>query len=280
MDPLADMPQPLNLQNRYCPQTAPVPEKAWLPGLYPSIVAGLIGDSTVGKSWLSLLLVHDWALGTSFTQLPIERQGRAGYLSLEDDDRFISQRLVALAPFLTSDQYRQSSEPLLIWDWSAVARESWSLRALRIRALAQQVDILVIDHLRRLHDMDENSNNDMGILLGDLQTIAKQTHTTILTIHHIPTHLPWSASKTLRGRGASVIHNTWRWCGGLQRRRDGSVDLVVLQAREGVTANSVIGRFRPEGSQGLLQPYTVSNQSSPVQSSRLSQQFVRFSRKL
>ncbi|PSR26500.1 MAG: hypothetical protein C7B46_19910 [Sulfobacillus benefaciens] len=268
-------PAPLDLLARYHPTQPVAPTPFWLPGLSSGIVGGLIGDSTLGKSWISLLLMHDWALQTHLTQLPITQQGIAGYLSLEDGDAVLSLRLHALAPYLTSQHIARSNAMMRVWDWSGMPVGDWDTRIQQIESLATQVQILIIDHLRRLHGLDENSNNEMARVIGDLQYVAQKTHTTILTVHHTPTIIPRDrlssprmafpadSSQTLRARGAGVIHNLWRWCAGLSPRHDGGFDFIVLQARTGIASRTVIGSFQRNGPEGMPRPYTLADPAPP-----------------
>lgn len=235
----------------------------WLPGLFPGVVGGLIGDSTVGKSWLSLELLHDWALTSHLTGVKSSRRGRTGYLSLEDGADTIHERFHHIGSHLTKDQKQRASQTIKVWDWSTEPSEPWSRRVPRFRALVATVDILIVDHLRRLHALDENSNTDMAQVMGDLQVIAAKAGTTILTIHHVPVRQN-EGDPVLRARGAAIIQNTWRWCGGLSSQSDGSIAFTIIQARRGTACDTVLGYFSREATTGMLRPLIRgSNEQRP-----------------
>lgn len=278
---MLDLPDPLDLFQAYQSVSDTELKEGWLPGLYPGTVAGLIGDSTMGKSWLSLLLAHDWALDTHLTGMPIGRFGRIGYASLEDGRRLIRERLRVVSSKLTDAQQQRANEVIRIWDLSSWGTEDWKARRRHIVAMASQVDVLIIDHLRRLHALDENSNTEMSWLMGDLQVIAAQNNTTILTIHHVPTVPFGMPTKPLRARGAAVIRNTWRWCGGLIGRRDGLVDFVVLEARDGVASQTVLGSFRSGAARGIPEPVSTSEHPDiPAARRPESLRVIRFAQRL
>jgi len=243
------------------------PVSTWLPGLYPGTVGGIVGDSGVGKSWLALLLLHDWALGAQLTHLPITRQGRAGLLSLEDGEDLLQERLAVIGQQLTPAQIHDAPTRITCWDAAGDGMEPWPQRVQTVAQCARAVDILVIDHLRRLHPCDENSNTEMAQVVGDLQVIAVRTQTTILTIHHTatqPVGVPTSGRDySVRGRGAAVIRNTWRWCATLQAETPAVVRMDITQARRGIATPVELGRFiyGPDGILSITKPGDAPSQS-------------------
>ena len=243
----------------YNSEDDPNTDKAWLPGLYPGIVAGLIGDSGVGKSWFSLLLAHAWALESNLTGLPIIRHGRVGVLSLEEPRRTVSARLRTIRPHLTNPQVKRVADRLIIWDGTNEAQEDWAQRVLSIKKLASQVDLLLIDHLRRLHPFEENSNKEMATVMGDLQIMAGRTHTTILMLQRaVPSRVPPSAQSVLRAQGSSVVQNTWRWCGSLSRLPGSTVEFRINQARYG-PSGIALARFAQSPENGWLETLPTPN---------------------
>lgn len=252
------LPGRLPLQQAYQGQLLTTDTAYWLPGLASGVVAGLVGPSGVGKTWLALLLAHDWALDPSksgrLTGLPIAHYGRVAFLALEAG-RELPRRLQAIGRRMPPSWHERAADGLWIFDWSVEETVSWPERVGQLEALLQHdIDCLIIDNLRRLHPYDENRSDAMARVLGDLQRLAARFRSTILTLHHTP----WGAEgdAPVRGRGSSAISNTWRWIGGVRRGPDGVVTLRVEVSHEDVPPGAELGRWVFDPECQLLRPVT------------------------
>ncbi len=232
----------------------------WLPGFPPNVVAGLIGATGSGKSWVALMLAHDWALQTSLTGILHPRTGRVIYLALEGGHE-IPARLHAISRHLTPARRQQAHRHLQILDWSDNAVTEWSRRLASIELVTRDADMIIIDNFRRLHSYDENHSDDMSRVMGQLQNLAASSRTTLLILHHTPLAVDHDDSAPLRGRGSGAITNTWRWVGGLRRKNGASV-LSVEVAHDGIAPGHVLGRFAFDVQSGLFRRCPESDDTS------------------
>jgi len=67
----------------------------------------------------------------------------------------------------------------------------------------------------------------------------------------------------IRGRGAAVIRNTWRWCATLQAETPAIVRMDITQARRGIATPVKLQRFMvgPEGILSITKPGDTPSQS-------------------
>lgn len=243
----------IDLDAAYRGRLTPPDTSFWLPGLSSGVVAGLIGDSQAGKTWLGLLLAHDWALGGHLTRLPIARSGSVAYVAFEGG-RELPARLESVGECLSPERRRQAYERLAVINLSAQAVAPWSERRPFVASLAQHADVVILDNLRRMHTEDENDNTAMSRLLGDLQSLAESTDTTILVIHHVAWGSGNDSHQPLRGRGASAIMNAWRWVGSVQRNDGVSTFRVEVSHDDAVSAGTVLGQFTLDVQRALYVP--------------------------
>ena len=246
-----EWPEAIDLHQAYQGKLTRSLQQFWLPGLASGVVAGIIGSSGSGKSWLALLLAHDWAVSSRLSGQHIMRTGRIGYVALEAGHE-LPKRLEAIGSRLSLTQRRQAEQTLLCLDWSESPTD-WELQYNRLAVVANNTDLIIVDNLRRLHPFDENSNEDMSRVMSRLQILAGQTHTTLLILHHTPLTLETNPTTSLRGRGAGVITNTLRWVASL-RQKEGVHVLTVEVAHEQVAPGTELGQFIFDESTEVFRP--------------------------
>jgi hypothetical protein len=180
--------------------TAPL---AWLAdGLFLQGGAGILGGAPKsGKSFFALDLCVAVASATPCAgRFHIPNKGRVTLLCAEDPHAVIVERLQALA----------SSRGLHLADLSLdvivepAVRLPEGLQRLRATIDKTQPRLLLLDPLIRLHRADENSAAEMSVILDGLRSLARDTSTAILLVHHTRKAPGPSAGAALRG--SSDLH--------------------------------------------------------------------------
>lgn len=93
-------------------------------------------------------------------------------------------------------------------------------------------DVIVFDTLKSIHNLDENSNRDMGGLLDLIKRLRDVHALTIILIHHASKPSPDSGRSAIySARGASVISGSVDTQLNLSARTGGRVRLAVAKGR-------------------------------------------------
>lgn len=190
----------------------PKPLDFVLPGLLPQSVGALISPGGAGKSMLTLQLACDIAAGSNLTGfVPDHEPARVSYIALEDAPEIIARRLFRLhqRQGLNLDRL---AENLRIWCGERTDVLSVRARDKLLKACAES-RLVIIDTLRRAHKKDENSGQDMVLLVSALEEIGRETGAAVLFLHHS------SKSSAVEGRvdqqqasrGSSVLVDNIRW---------------------------------------------------------------------
>ncbi len=161
-----------------------LPDQAWaVDGLLPlGALTLLSAREKAGKGLLSVDLCCSVALAEPFLGRAV-RQGTAVYVALEEHIRDVRDRFLARAGDEAGETVRVlplngfTEDRLKLNDAAAMNR----LLAM-IRELSPV--LVVLDTLRELHDLQEDSADEMGPLLRPLREIAHATETAILLNHH------------------------------------------------------------------------------------------------
>ena len=197
-----------------------------LPGLLRGTVGALVAPGASGKSFLALEIAASIAAipcnNELFDGFGINPKSRGGvlYLALEDPAVVLQRRLHSMGAHIptihrTALALNLSIEPMLgagldLMDDQHIA---W------ITQQATGRQLVVIDTLSRAHQLDENSNGDMALLLRRLEAVGAQSGAAVLFIHHISK----GASRDAQGadqfaaRGASVLIENARYAAYLSR---------------------------------------------------------------
>lgn len=197
-----------------------------LPGLLKGTVGALVAPGASGKSFLALEIAASIA-ATPFNKelydgFGINPKSRGGvlYLALEDPSVVLQRRLHSMGQHIPPEHraamaFNLCIEPLL-GNGLDLMRDD-HLNWITQQALGKQ--LVVIDTLSRAHQMDENSNGDMSLLLRRLEAVGAQSGAAVLFIHHISK----SASRDAQGadqfaaRGASVLIENARYAAYLSK---------------------------------------------------------------
>jgi len=201
-----------------CYQTEPRPREYVLPGMIPGTVGSIVSPGGQGKSILALILAHLVAGGVDLLDLGTFPMGRVIYLSAEDNEDIIHERLHHIGSKLNIGQRESCSKWIYAEDLTKVTpdlingelAEEWRKE---IERLASQSRLLLLDTLRSFHSADENNSQAMAVLIGHLRAIASRTGCAIIFLHHSSKALAVNGQGDLQqaSRGSSVLTDNIRW---------------------------------------------------------------------
>jgi RecA-family ATPase len=201
-----------------CYQTEPKPREYILPGLVPATVGSIVSPGGQGKSVLALTLAHLVGGGTDLLNFGTFPTGRVVYLSAEDSEDILHERLYYIGDKLDNTQRERCSRELYIEDLTKATpdlvngelAEEWRRF---IEQLATGTRLLILDTLRNFHSSDENNSTAMSILIGYLRAIAARTGCAILFLHHTNKSAAISGQGDMQqaSRGSSVLTDNIRW---------------------------------------------------------------------
>lgn len=197
-----------------------------LPGLLKGTVGALVAPGASGKSFLALEIAASIAAtpvnSELFDGFGINPKSRGGvlYLALEDPEAVIQRRLHSMGQHIPPMHRTALAMNLVIEPMLGAGLDL--MRDDHLNWISQQAkgrQLVVIDTLSRAHQMDENSNGDMSLLLRRLEAVGAQSGAAILFIHHISK----GASRDAQGadqfaaRGASVLIENARYAAYLSK---------------------------------------------------------------
>lgn len=201
-----------------CYQTEPKPREYILPGLVPATVGSIVSPGGQGKSILALMLAHLVGGGIDLLDFGTFPTGRIVYLSAEDSEDILHERLYHIGSRINNTQRERCSKGIHIEDLTKVTpdlingelAEEWRRF---IEQLATRTRLLILDTLRNFHSSDENNSTAMSILIGHLRGIAARTGCTILFLHHTnkSAAINGQGDTQQASRGSSVLTDNIRW---------------------------------------------------------------------
>lgn len=195
-----------------------------LPGLPAGHVGLLVGQGSVGKSFLSLEIAISLALGRCVAEIapdvfPMGPAGRTGILFGEDDRAIIQNRMHSIIRrcSLSDVEQRRLDHEMLVMslmadDLRVVKTEGRAVSegdfTAHLRHYCHGRRLMFVDPLIRLHDADENDNTAASRLMLTVSRIARDTGCAIILLHHVGKgdRDGWQAA-----RGASAIVTSARW---------------------------------------------------------------------
>lgn len=201
-----------------CYQTEPKPREYILPGLVPATVGSIVSPGGQGKSILALMLAHLVGGGIDLLDFGTFPTGRIVYLSAEDSEDILHERLYHIGSRLNNTQRERCSREVYIEDLTKVTpdlingelAEEWRRF---IEQQATETRLLILDTLRNFHSSDENNSTAMSILIGHLRGIAARTGCAILFLHHTnkSAAINGQGDTQQASRGSSVLTDNIRW---------------------------------------------------------------------
>ncbi len=199
----------LNLTD--CFSRQPEPLDFVLPGLKAGTVGALIGTGGVSKSMLAITEGIHVSTGLDMLGTGYIQKGHVAILSMEDDAQVLHHRLHAISGRMTAEQRSDAAKNLHIYP---ITHNIMSMDGVVSLALAEGCRLLVVDTLRRAHDMDENDTCEMAQVLALMERVAKQTGAAVLFVHHQgkAAITGGTASESTSARGATVLIDNTRFC--------------------------------------------------------------------
>lgn len=225
----------------------PLPRPTWvLPGLEPGGLGILAGEGGVGKGWIALSAVAAVSLGmpvcpgagqrgkaceAGLWPAPPQKE-RAVYLSGEDSAEAIERRVAALDGWAAANGWNKPDlygERYSLASWLE-SRDAWLIGAVgqlqpivddrgrptklagRIRELAKDASLMIIDTFRLISPGDENDSGLMTAALAILADIAQESGAAIVCTHHTNKVGSRGYVDQHSLRGSSAIVNNVRWC--------------------------------------------------------------------
>jgi hypothetical protein len=169
--------------------------------LWPLASVGIIGGQPKSmKSWLGLELAVSVASGTQcLGRYACAHRGPALVYLAEDALRDVRARIECLA--------RSRSLSLGQLDLQVIAEPVLRLDQERDRRRLQDAvarvrpRLLLLDPLVRLHELDENSSQDVSALLGYLRALQREHDVAIVLAHHTSKRAHARHGQALRGTG-------------------------------------------------------------------------------
>lgn len=151
-------------------------------------VVMLVGIAGTGKTFVEEELALSLVRGVPFYGLATPAGGvNVGAIMLEGHVYNYKERLKALAAARggsreEDERLKIISRPILTG--SVMVLDADTKAALTHWIQSQRLAAVIVDPLKNAHDCDENSNRDMGAVIAAFQSIADETGTTILIVHH------------------------------------------------------------------------------------------------
>lgn len=190
----------------------PTPLEFVLPGFVRATVGALVSPGGTGKSYWSLAVAVAIAAGPKADLTGLKpAEGRVVVLSKEDPIEVLEQRLHAMARVLPKVvSYANVDYRSCIGLDIDVMDEGWFAQLCEVSKGAR---LVILDTLTRFHHLDENSAQDMGRLLSQLERLAAASGASILFLHHTSKAAVTNGQATLQqaARGSSVLVDNARW---------------------------------------------------------------------
>lgn len=184
-----------------------------LPGFKSGTVGALVSPGGSGKSFLGLQIAAQVAGGPDLLGWGEIPRGRAVFLSAEDDTEILTRRLHVLgrlwSPGDREAVYEMLSVASLYGHGPDLAHPEWQAS---LRRVADDARLVVLDTLRRFHQLDENDGGAMGGILAFLESVCRETGASILFLHHLSkAGALHHAEAQQASRGSSVLVDNIRW---------------------------------------------------------------------
>lgn len=190
----------------------PTPLDFVLPGFVRATVGALVSPGGVGKSYWSLAVAVAIGAGVKgdLTGLkPVD--GRVVVLSKEDPIEVLEQRMHAMAKELPKGvSYSNVDYRSCVGMDIDVMDEGWFEQ---LCLVSKNARLVILDTLTRFHKLDENSAQDMGALLAQLERLATASGAAVLFLHHTSKASALNGQATMQqaARGSSVLVDNARW---------------------------------------------------------------------
>jgi RecA-family ATPase len=230
---------PIDLQSAFA--TPPQRMDYVFGNLVAGTVGALVAPGGTGKSFWALetamAIACDVEGGDLINAAPA-KTGSVVYLALEDSEQVLAHRIYAIGQNIRARCLKPTDASKAL---EAIAR-NLKIEPMMGKRLDLMTDqgmqivsnvsvsprLIILDTVSRAHQLDENSNRDMSLLVSRLEELAVTTGAAVLFIHHV--------SKASRrdgtldqysSRGASALIDNARWCGYLAQMTEDEAKLLI-----------------------------------------------------
>lgn len=202
---------------------------SWLvDGLWEEEGVGILGGAPKScKSWLALDVAFSVASGTpALGKYEVPSPGPVLVFAAEDHRVRVRSRLEGFAVHRKQDLPRL---PLHLIDEHTLRLDTTRDQHRLAEAVARyRPRLLVLDPFVRLHQIDENSAQDVSRVLAYLRRLQREHHVAVLVVHHSRKAGAGSDHVGLSLRGSGDFH-AWGQSNLYLRRRRGALELAVEQ---------------------------------------------------
>ncbi len=162
--------------------------------LIPPKSTGLLaGDSGVGKTWLTLRLALDVALGVPWLGQFPTRQGPVLIVDEENADLLLRVRLDKMLKARNLNPAKIPVSFLVgigvnlspVKDRAGILTPTNGFLKLRDTLKALQPSLVIFDSLTRCHTSNENASNEMASVFANVRELVDVTGASLLFTHHI-----------------------------------------------------------------------------------------------
>jgi len=208
-----DLIQPLDLE--HCFSVEPPALDFVLPGLLSGTVGALVAAGGSSKSTLAMQAGATVAGGADTLDLAAIhgeqiQSGLVAYIAAEDPHAILHRRMKDLSTRLSPEARELVKDNLTIYPANGLFLDIMSDRWKRwLYRIAAGHRLVILDTLRRVHELDENESGAMARLVGLMEGVCRETETTILYVHH--TNKSGSTTgEASATRGSSVLTDNAR----------------------------------------------------------------------
>lgn len=197
----------------------PPPLDFVLPGLKQGTVGAVVSPGATGKTMLMLQAAIAVAGGADllglrdFDDAWQMLSGKVVFLTGEDPPDVLAHRVHAIGQHLGAAQRQAVFKNLqiapLVGLGPDLMRPDWRNWAASVASGAR---LVIIDTLRRFHQLDENDGGAMAALLAVLESFCREQNTTVLFLHHTSKSGALTAGDAQQAsRGSSVLTDNARF---------------------------------------------------------------------
>ncbi len=182
------------------------------PPLAPVLIDGVLrqghklilsAPSKAGKSFALMRLAIGIAEGMKWFGSKC-RKGRVFYVNMEIDDPSCYNRFRAIYKAMGMD-VDINVDNLTVWGLRGFSMPLKDLAPLIIDKVGHEYDAVIIDPLYKVMDGDENSNSDIGRMVGQFDRIARETGASVIYAHHFAKGVGGDRDAIDRGAGAGTF---------------------------------------------------------------------------
>ena len=207
------------LDLRHAVEQAPEPLDFVLPGFKSGTVGALVSPGATGKTMLALQAAVTVSGGPDMLDFASmdtawrRTAGRVVFLTGEDPADVLNGRFHAIGQRLNPAEREAMFENLSVAPLVGRGADVMTFEWRRwIAGVTRDARLVVIDTLRRFHQLDENDGGHMAGLLAYMEQLCRENSTTVLFLHHT------SKAGALNGgdaqqasRGSSVLTDNARF---------------------------------------------------------------------